>query len=84
MDLHGEITEIPTLRGTISEAATMSGTISEIPSFSGVISGSFIEDYNRAKNKPQIESVELKGNKTFEDLGLNSITNSEVEALFDL
>lgn len=35
--------------------------------------GSKVVDYDVLINKPQIESVELEGNKTFEELGLTGI-----------
>lgn len=39
-------------------------------------------DYETAIiNKPQINSVELRGNKTFEDLGLESVTEQEIDNL---
>lgn len=38
-------------------------------------------DYNKLKNKPCINSVELTGNKSFEDLGATALTNEELEAL---
>lgn len=37
-------------------------------------------DYELLGNLPQIEGVELIGNKTFEDLGLTTLTAAEVEA----
>ena len=37
-------------------------------------------DYEALLNKPQIESVTLEGNKSFDDLGLSSLTNSEILA----
>ena len=37
-------------------------------------------DYELLGNLPQIEGVELIGNKTFEDLGLTALTSAEVEA----
>lgn len=37
-------------------------------------------DYELLGNLPQIEGVELIGNKTFEDLGLTALTAAEVEA----
>ena len=37
-------------------------------------------DYELLGNLPQIEGVELSGNKTFEDLGLTALTVAEVEA----
>lgn len=38
-------------------------------------------DYRLLNNKPQIESVELLGNKTFNDLGLSNITNMRIEEI---
>ena len=38
-------------------------------------------DYNRLKNKPMIEGVVLEGDKTFEELHLNVLTNEELEAI---
>lgn len=41
-------------------------------------------DYDLLNNKPQIESVELSGNKSFNDLGLSNITNMRIEQLLTL
>lgn len=38
-------------------------------------------DYNYLKNKPQINDVELIHNKSFENLGMSSMTNSDIENL---
>lgn len=38
-------------------------------------------DYELLLNLPQIDGVELIGNKTFEDLGLTALTDAEVEAV---
>lgn len=38
-------------------------------------------DYNDLDNKPLIEGVTLVGNKDYEELNLNHITNTEIEAL---
>ena len=40
-------------------------------------------DYNNLINKPSINEVELKGNKTLEDLGDKSLTNIEIKHIFD-
>lgn len=40
-------------------------------------------DYPGLNHKPQINSVELVGNKSFEDLGDNPLTNIEIKAIFD-
>ena len=34
--------------------------------------------YERIQHKPQIENVELIGNKSFEDLGMTEISNLEI------
>lgn len=38
-------------------------------------------NYELLVNKPQIESVELLGNKTFNDLGLSNISNMRIEEI---
>ena len=35
-------------------------------------------NYEKLRNKPQIENVELIGNKSFEDLGMTEISNLEI------
>lgn len=41
-------------------------------------------DYSTLENKPKIESVELTGNKSFDDLGLSNISNMRLEELLTL
>ena len=41
------------------------------------------KNYNDLNNKPKIEGVELIGDKTFEELNLSSLTNTEIEDLLD-
>lgn len=43
--------------------------------------GAGTKDYNLLDHKPSIESVTLIGNKSFSDLGLERLTNSEIEVL---
>ena len=38
-------------------------------------------DYSQLINKPSINNVELDGNKTLSDLGINSITEDQVKTL---
>ena len=45
-----------------------------------VFSGS--NNYEDLINKPQIESYELIGNKTFDDLNMNKISIAELESFF--
>lgn len=40
-------------------------------------------NYRKLKNKPSINSVELIDNKTFEELGIIELTNSELERLLE-
>lgn len=40
-----------------------------------------VSDYNRLRNKPRIEGVELVGDLTFPQLNLSRITNSELEEI---
>lgn len=35
-------------------------------------------NYEKLRNKPQIENIELIGNKSFEDLGMTEISNLEI------
>lgn len=38
-------------------------------------------NYNLLTNLPQINSVTLKGNKSFDDLGMQSLTNEQMNTL---
>nr|MBQ4455630.1 hypothetical protein [Clostridia bacterium] len=40
-------------------------------------------DYDKLENKPKIEGVTLEGNKTYEQLNMNKLTNEELEALLN-
>lgn len=40
-------------------------------------------DYDKLENKPKIEGVTLEGDKTYEQLNLNKLTNEELEALLN-
>lgn len=46
-------------------------------------SGGGITTYLGLSDKPRIEGVILQGDKSFEDLHLQSLTNSEIEELLD-
>jgi len=48
-----------------------------------VINNGSTKNYNDLNNKPMIEGVELVGNKTYEELNLSSLTNTEIEELLD-
>lgn len=38
-------------------------------------------DYEKIKNKPQINDIELIGNKNFKELGMEALSNLEIESL---
>lgn len=40
-------------------------------------------DYNDLRNLPSIESVQLSGNKTLEDLGMVPITGEDLVKMFE-
>lgn len=43
-----------------------------------------VNDYNDLRNKPRIEGVELIGDKSFEKLNLQRLTNTELENMLTL
>ena len=45
------------------------------------VTDSRASDYNSLVNQPKINEVKLIGNRSLEELGLNSITNIELEEL---
>lgn len=69
------------LSGTVTKHGTITASLSQNRKISGAVnpgsSGAGTSDYERLRNKPQIESVELIGNK-FEELGLEPITSDEL------
>lgn len=42
-----------------------------------------VVSYNSLTDKPQIEGVTLSGNKTFPQLNLDVLANSEIQDIFD-
>lgn len=40
-------------------------------------------DYNHLVNKPRVNDVELVGDKSFEELGVNPMTNIEIKEIFN-
>lgn len=41
------------------------------------------DDYNGLRNKPKIEGVTLEGDKTYEELNMNRLTNIEIENILN-
>lgn len=74
-----------TLNASLNNKSTLTGTLNgsnqKLSGNMTVPNTVYVDgtnDYEILINKPQIESVELVGNKTFSDLGLESITNSDL------
>lgn len=70
------------ITGNLSPILDIDGNITRITSVGGSITysngqGNY-RDYNYLINKPQIESVELIGDKSFEQLGLSEIDTSDI------
>lgn len=42
-----------------------------------------VTSYNELLDKPEIEGIVLEGNKTFSQLDLNVLPNTEIQAIFD-
>ena len=42
-----------------------------------------VTSYNDLTDKPMIEYVTLQGNRSFPDLNLNALTNTEIQDIFD-
>ena len=71
------------LSGRASPEATMSGNVSGRKTITGKASvSSGTNDYEKLLNLPSIESVQLKGNKTFEELGMSECDNIDIDNLF--
>lgn len=81
MDVNGNLTGALSIDNRLSGRIvenTITGRLTVPSSVNGV------SDYERLNNKPSIEDVTLIGNKTFEDLGLESIDNTELMDLLTL
>ena len=55
--------------------------ISAYPSLTTTVRHNTVSDYELLRNKPLINSITLQGDKSFEDLGLQGISNIELENL---
>ena len=51
---------------------------SKTQTLKGNLSSGGTKDYNQLSNKPQINGVELLGDKSFPDLGMRNITSGEI------
>ena len=73
------------LLGTATQEASLNASINSNVSLSGNASGSNrsgTSNYEQLSNLPSIEAVQLIGDKSFEDLGLEECSNLEIDSLF--
>lgn len=71
------------IRGSVTSGASVNGNVCDkksIVSTANISNGT--NDYEQLLNIPSIESVQLKGNKTFEELGMSEVSNVEIDELF--
>lgn len=64
------MSQMPELKATISAQQGLSGALNNT-----------VNDYDLLKNKPSIESVVLDGDKTFVELGITRLSNSDIETI---
>lgn len=74
-NIDGVLTPKQNLTGTVEGVSNIDGNVS-IPINAGT------SDYNKLKNLPSVENIELRGNKTFSELGLEEVTNQDILDMF--
>lgn len=78
MKLDANLTPHRTLNGCLTPHRTLNGGLSkptEIPKIE--------KDYQNLENKPQIESVELVGNKHLEEFGITECSSMDIINIFE-
>ena len=72
--MNGSMNDVVQMSSTISSSGSLSGSISSTGELSSSVSIpktiNGANDYEKLKNRPSIEYIELLGNKNFDDLGL--------------
>ena len=83
MSTYRTVTVTPTLSSNnVSVTPEISGNnIGASASMVNKVQVNNTSDYRLLKNKPQIDDVELIGNKSFNDLGLTNISNMRIEEI---
>lgn len=89
VNVTGIVSEQQTLTATIKNQSEITGVVSQPKTVAvtmaatSISSGSMATtgDYNFLINKPSIEGVTLVGNKTYEELNMNHLTNMEIESM---
>lgn len=73
-DISGDVVELSLLDGN---ANTMDGASGDVALPAGT------SNYEDLENKPKINGVELIGDKTNEELGIDELSNQDIETLIN-
>lgn len=68
-------------QNTIRVNASVTGTMGASAALGQTVTVGGTTDYERLRNLPSIEGVTLIGDKTFPQLNMSKLTNTEIEAL---
>lgn len=82
-----DIVDVKNLTFVIDEAESLDFTLDEAEQLDFIVDDFQViqtGDYNDLINKPQIESVTLIGNKTFKQLGIDTLSVQEIEKILYL
>lgn len=78
-----ESMELGSLRTTLSEALGVGTSVSYSYSGGGGGGGSGVTSYEDLTDKPQIEGVTLSGNKTYAQLNLARLSNTDIQTIVE-
>lgn len=67
----------------IGASSDVSGNLEASAAIATDIKHSSVSDYDYLTNKPQINSVELVGNKLLPEIGVDTISNTDIENLLN-
>lgn len=77
-----QIIPIVPLSGEISSPKNLSGSLSADDPINGRLSGDIVHrSYNDLADKPSINEVTLMGDKSFEDLGLGTLSDQDIDEI---
>ena len=66
----------PKITGILKKVSSVNGKLKPVKTI-------IERDYNNLSNRPKINKIELKGDKSFEELGMKSLTNTEIARMFN-
>lgn len=72
-DIHGKVTTSQSIGGRVSTSSAVNGDIDKD------VKDRLYRDYNLLHNKPMINGIELQGDKSLEDLGIERFLYGTVE-----